>query len=159
MSSIRLHPTKGVNPHLTICAWCRKDLSIALPGADDGVYECRSCNRTHLGRHPETCPCGAGGYGNFVKVRTLEEGEKLNIGELCDDCLKKKKEHDAEVARGGIYWKCERCGSAGVIKAEAPISQNVRKQTGIEPPKPCGVKLDRADCPACSGDVQPPTGV
>jgi len=149
MGDLLLHQTKGVNPKLTICAWCGKDVSVALLGAHEGVYECRQCKRTHIGGRPKSCPCGARDYGNFVKTRNIGEYEKLNIGELCDDCSKKKEEHDRVVAEGGIYWKCAECHSAGVIKADAPLSKDVREQMGIQPPKPCGIEFDKAHCPVC----------
>jgi len=45
-----------------------------------------------------------------------------------------------------------KCGSEGAIKANASLAKEVRKQLGIEPPKPCGVELE--SCPACEENAK-----
>jgi len=166
--NLRLHSEKGVNPRLTICAWCGKDVSVALLGASDGVYKCTQCGQLSIGGRPgkdrpghlghSVCPkCEA--TDSYVLDRKIADYERLNLGELCDECLKKQKEHAEEVARGGIYWKCSVCGSSSVIKAEHSLSGAVRKKLGIEVPNPCGVEFDQGHCPVCRGDVTPPEEV
>lgn len=150
MSSIRLHHEKGLNPKLTCCRNCRKDVGIALPGADDGVYQClsSSCGIRSIGRpRDNSCPkCR-----NSIRLeRRLDEFEKLYI-ELCPDCEAKEDACAAEVKKGGVFWKCKDCGSAGALKAEVPLAKAVRKQSGIATPNPIGIEFSKEEmCPVCS---------
>jgi hypothetical protein len=127
-------------------------VGIALLGAHDGVHQCRNCKRNHIGGRPKKCECGAQDYSCFVKTRTLDDYEKLAC-EVCDECKKEQEMLRAEVAAGGIYWKCSDCRQNGVIKASAELSGMVRKQLKVDAPDPCGVEFSKKDCPAgCSKD-------
>jgi hypothetical protein len=76
----------------------------------------------------------------------IGENEKLP-GSLCEACEKEVAEHAAEVAAGGVYFRCEACGATGVVKADAPLAAQARKGLGIPAPKPCGVEA--GSCPNC----------
>jgi len=146
---LRLHNEKGVNPRLTVCRNCGKDVGVALLGAIESIYECSHCRAHCIGGRPAYDVCTACGFhGGFTFVRKVEEQEKLPV-ELCDDCKKNEEACAAAVAEGGVYWKCSSCGSQGAIKSTAPLAQAVRKQAGIETPKPVGVEFSESDCPVC----------
>ena len=146
--SIQLHPEKGLNPHLTICPQCGKDgPELLLLGAVDKVYKCTTCNMTFIGK-PQGGRCPKCCVQVFFD-RNIEEGERLPGG-LCDDCLELNEQVEKIVKEGGIHWKCKKCGSAGAIKAEAPLAKAVREQLNIPPPDPCGVAFTEAECPVCS---------
>lgn len=159
MSHITLHKERGVNPRLTICTWCHKDVGLVLLGAREHIYRCTNCSQVSIGGRPGTpgnCVCPkCDRHDTYVQDRKIGEHEKINLGELCDDCAKKRAEHEAEVAAGGIYWRCDVCHSAGVLRATAELSKDVRKKLGIEPPKPCGVAFDKETCPVCAQAEKP----
>ncbi|MBF0553240.1 MAG: hypothetical protein HQK96_01640 [Nitrospirae bacterium] len=103
----------------------------------------------------EPCPrCGAGKdkdrYASHFEVieRNAEAPMKMSGG-LCPKCDKMRKDADLEVSKGGIYWKCDKCGSTGAVKATSELSKNIRKKMKIEPPNPCGVVLLPEQCPVC----------
>lgn len=159
--SIRLHPEKGLNPRLCICPWCGEDNGeIALVGVEDKKYKCRNCGQQWIGKR--RCPnCEvAGEY-----LGRLEEGEKLTGG-LCDKCKEKEADMIKAVEEGGIYWKCEKCGSTGAFSAKKKLSteisgsaevdvypddivSRVRKALNV-PDGPCGITFN-GDCPVCQG--------
>ncbi len=145
MSGIRLHPTKGVNPHLGVCPRCGGDNGeIALVGANDGIYVCHRCKQRHVGRPKECAQCG---HWDFTKTGELGENERIPTG-LCKSCETEVAEHKKVVASGGVYFKCSDCGVSGAIRPNA-FTEAVRKQAGVATPAPVGVEFSKADCPAC----------
>lgn len=145
---IRLHPTKGVNPKMTVCRGCGKDVGIALIGAEDWIYKCKDCGANFIGRPDPGVPCRKE-HHTIEKVREIGEHEKLPI-ELCDECAKKEEAAANAVKEGGVFWRCTDCGSNGAILAESPMAIAVRKQLNIKAPNPCGVEFSKKDCPVCS---------
>ena len=145
-NSISLHKIKGLNPHLSICYKCGKDNGeIILLGNNDSLNRCNNCDIQQIGRGKCT-NCEA---NNWSFIRNIDEEEKLPWN-LCKECESEKKEHEAIVADGGIYWKCSNCNSNGVIKKTSPICQEVRRQMNIDLPNPCGVEFTSKECPICS---------
>jgi len=162
MSTIYLHPTKGVNPRLTICRNCGKDVGVALLGSREGLYTCTSCGTHSIGGRPgkdrpghlgsSICPkCEAS--DSYVRERSIEDGEKLPI-ELCDECKKLEDDTAQMVREGGVYFKCAKCGSAGAIKGTHELAIEVRKKLEVEAPKPCGIEFDEKTCPVCTGALK-----
>ena len=148
MVSIPLHPEKGVNPRVIVCANCGTSTGIAMMGRRDKVWKCLSCNLHHIGGKPETgkCHCGA---DNFEDKGSLPDNAQIPC-DLCDDCMAKEQACVEEVEKGGVYWRCLDCKSTGAIKAEAATAKEVRKAHGIPSPAPCGVEVTKDDCPVCS---------
>lgn len=107
--SIKLHPKHGLAPALTICPKCGKDTNeIALLGS--------TCNTVMRNLHEASngalgSPEGYKEYGH----------NKIIASEPCDECKEKQKACDDEVKRGGVYWKCNKCGSEGAIKVLSDI--------------------------------------
>lgn len=157
MPSIPLHPELGVNPKLTVCAHCGKEMDeLILLGAHTSIYGCRVCGVNHIGGKPKGLKCLCGAYNNFERVGEVGEHDKLPASRLCDDCQRKQDECDQVVADGGILWRCADCGSAGAIKPSSGLAQAVREKHGPKftegpPYKPCGVEFTKDDCPCCCG--------
>jgi len=143
--ALRLHQEKGVNPRITVCKQCGKDVGVALLGSNESVYECNNCGVNHIGGRPKECPCGE--RYQFTKKRNIGDTEKLPV-ELCDSCKEEAELHNKLVEEGGIYWRCAKCRSHGVVKKESELSKKVRAELTCEPPALCEVEFD-GDCPAC----------
>ncbi len=146
-NDIPLHPEKGVNPHMTVCPGCGKEGDeIILVGANNCVLECQACNKKQLGkkRARKCLTCGA---QELHFVREMDDTERLPS--LCEECADMEKKAADAVKEGGVFWKCKDCGAGGAIMAESELAQNVRKELDMEPPKPCGIELSKANCPAC----------
>jgi len=157
--SIRLHSKLGVNPRLTFCPQCGGETNeLLLLGATNKVYRCTDpkCNTPHIGSPPKGFCQRCGRAVKFE--RELDDWEKLP-GSICDACQAKNKAVDEEVAKGGIYWRCKDCGSAGAIRAGHPLAEQVREQMNLQPPAPCGVELTKEPCkglacPVCGPEAQ-----
>lgn len=148
MSSIKLHPEKGVNPKLTYCPRCGgPGRELILVGADEGVYKCSSCEITVFGYGHGTCPSCKKSHV-LKRERMIGEHEKLPGG-LCEKCEKEEAEHKAIVEAGGVYFRCVDCGVSGVIKATAPVAQVARAELKVPTPGLCGVEFTKNDCPKC----------
>ena len=145
--SIRLHKEKFLNPHLTFCPRCGGDgPDLLLLGAVDKVYRCLKCGMLHIG-YPKGKICQKCS-GDVEFERKLDDHERLP-GNWCDACEKEAKEHEEIVDAGGIYFKCADCKVEGVLKP-SEYTELVRKQIGVEAPKPCGIEYTKGDCPVCS---------
>jgi len=148
MSQVTLHPTKGVNPHLTICSRCGADSGVILLGVKDYTSTCDSCGMIHIGgtNNGKCQKCRS----TSLTRKPIQEHEKIP-GIICHACEEKQKECDAEVKAGGIYWKCKDCHSTGALKASSELVMHVRNHFGIKAPAPCGVEFSKDDCPVCGG--------
>ena len=157
MGGVLLHDEKGVNPRITTCRGCGKDVGLILLGRKEGIYKCTNCNAVWIGgRSMRDKKCCSNPHTSFE--RKIGENEKLPIG-LCDDCAKAQSDADAAVAAGGIYWKCSKCHSEGAIRLHEGtegIIKDVRERLEV-PEGPCGLEFDgEPNCPICSGDVPSP---
>ncbi len=145
---MRLHPKKGLNPHLTVCPRCGKDgPELLLLGAVNKIYKCTPCNTYFIGK-----PDGGACPKCCVQVqfdRDIHDNEHLP-GDHCDECKEELEVFNKVVEEGGIFWKCDDCKQTGVIKAANPLSKAVRKKMEIAAPKPCGVAFTKKECPACN---------
>lgn len=157
--SLRLHKTKGVNPRLTCCRNCGKDVGVALLGASESVFKCSRCDMKSIGGRPRKnrpghlgerqCP-GCGAHDSYVRDGVVGEYDKIPDG-LCTECEETEAACAEVVREGGIFWKCSKCGSAGAIRASAPLAAMVREQMDIAAPDPVGVDFEGdSNCPVCS---------
>jgi len=148
MSRITLHPAKGLNPKMTICASCGKDVGLVLLGNKNKKAICRDCGLVHygesnFGRKPlRKCKSCKSTNLEFALI----EEERLPI-EMCDECAEQQKIFNEEIARGGVYFMCEGCKAQGVIKADTDFAKNFREEYDLPAPFPAGVKF--IDCPQC----------
>lgn len=153
MTHIPLHPTRGVNTHLTMCSRCGCDMDeLILLGANEHIMKCDRCGVRSIGGRPkgDVCPeCEQ--RTTWHRDGTVGEHDRLPASQLCEACKLELDNMRAIVTAGGIYWRCSDCGANGAISPEAGMSSAVRRQMGIEPPDPCGVEFSRDDCPACTG--------
>lgn len=146
--TIRLHSTKGVNPHLTECVRCGREIGIILLGVHDHKYTCDKCKCVHYGGYSSTCAhCKT--KSTFTK-KEIGDSEKIPGG-LCDSCEAKQKACDEEVEAGGVYIRCEDCGMQGALGAEHPLSAEVRAKGAM------GLTLTKDECPECARLAQEAT--
>lgn len=150
---MQLHPKLGVNPKLTVCVHCGKEMDeLVFVGAHTSVFRCDGCGVNHIGGLPRNrrCHCGS---RSFTKAGEIGEHDRLPASRLCDECQAKQDETDRAVAEGGVYWRCVVCGSAGAIKSTSEYALAIRQAHGEEftkaPYKPCGVEFDKDNCPVC----------
>ena len=149
MGGITLHPEKGVNPHITCCKGCGKDIGLALVGINNRVITCGTCGVNNVAaKFGDKCGGCGGRLSSRDKWRELEEHEKIPDG-LCDECQEEVEKHKAIVQAGGVYWKCSSCNAKGVIK-RSEYSLEVKRAMGLEEDAMCGVMFSKLDCPACS---------
>jgi len=157
MSSIELHPEKGVNPKMTYCTRCGGETSeLILVGRRDYVETCRDCGMACFGgRQPkkEHDKSGCRSSGGWEK-RPIGENERLPSTGVCSSCETELNEHVEIVAAGGIYFKCEACPATGVIRPSSGLAKKVREAhemsdavDGVFPS--CGVAFDSKNCPVC----------
>jgi hypothetical protein len=84
-----------------------------------------------------------------VKVGEIGENDRLPASEPCDACKAEIAEHKRLVAEGGVYWRCLKCGSEGVIK-DSEFAQNIRKMSNHPAPEPVGIEFNGPpQCPTC----------
>lgn len=161
--SIRISAKHGVNPTIFVCEWCGRDTNtLGLVGSCSKL-KCRNCGTIIFGSSAEPCPkCGKGGrqlgdryggggmyHGDFeVLERDTEVPMHIAQG-LCDECDAKRKAADDEVAKGGVYWKCSKCGSKGAVKAGTKLAIAVREKMKIAAPNKYGVEFH--ECSVCKG--------
>lgn len=144
---IRLHKTLGLNPRLTVCYVCGKELAdIALLGDQNFLWHCNDCDINFIGKE-KTRKCVQCKRTHIERVRELDKFEKIPLG-LCEQCQKLKDEAAKAVAEGGVYWHCKTCGSSGALTRDNPIAPLVRESLQVRPPEPCGVEV--SNCPACA---------
>lgn len=153
---ITLHPTKGVNPRLTICPRCGKDgPELILMGTRDYYVTCPSCGmRGYGGFEDGRCPkCKA-----YASERTPIGDHERIPGSLCQECKDEIKLHRELVEAGGVYWSCKDCHGEGVIKGTSDFAKHFRAHAeGGKYKDPVngkypaiGVAFDKTNCPACS---------
>lgn len=141
---IRLHPKLGLNPHMTYCPRCGGEgRDLILLGARDYIDKCCDCGIMLIGGGP--CPKHPG--RRTERVRSIEEHEKLP-GSACEACEKDLAAQEAEVAAGGVYFRCDCGAKGGVILAQHALAADARAQLKIAAPAPCGVSIP--ECPSCA---------
>ena len=142
---IRLHKTKGVNAHMTVCPRCGKDGdSIVLLGAEDKKYLCSECDAVNYGLSKgKSCNRCGSTYVSYLGI--VEDYEKVPA--LCKACEDELETFHKEIKQGGVFFRCTKCGAEGVIKGDSDLAIATRLHTGIKAPKPVGIELN--DCPNC----------
>jgi len=142
---IPLSTKYGVKPAIGTCQRCGKENGEILLLGKINEYECTTCRFIAIARHrgelPHECPkCKS--YDSFVSNGEYE-GRRMP-SDLCDECKKTDEECKAEVAKGGVPWKCAYCHSAGVIKAESGFAKEWQKEH-----PGAGFELTKNNCPVC----------
>ena len=151
MSDIILHPTKGVNAHLTKCVQCGEDgQDLLMLGRVNKIYKCNACNAENLD-HVQPAKCARCGERGLKFVRELDDGERIPSG-LCKKCEDEAALHRKEVEAGGVYFQCKSCGARGVIKAATGYAKKLRAHLNKPAPEAFGVELE--ECPNCHGNGQ-----
>lgn len=143
---MRLHPEKGVNPRMTFCQRCGGDSPvIILLGAVESKYKHR-CGQIYFGTPgaKDYCPkCKDPARDGLENIGNIGEHERLPGG-LCDKCEAEVKALNAEVALGGVLFKCRDCPATGVVKHDSEFAKDWQsKHPGV------GREFSKRDCPAC----------
>jgi hypothetical protein len=135
----------GINPSIEICPMCGKETGNIILLGRCNKYICQDCRKfIYSSALPKCCPCGS----SRVKLKEVDVKAPMRIpGRICEDCKKTLEEQGAMVRQGGVYFKCRKCGTTGVIRPGHIISLLTRHKMGICAPKPCGIELE--DCPKC----------
>jgi len=145
-ASIRLHPEKGLNPHLAICPRCGKDNGeIVLLGAHCKEYICKDCGQTHIGRQDKCMNCGS--FHSLRYAGEIGDHEKIPTN-LCKECEEELDSFKKIVDDGGIYFRCIACHANGVIPKTHSVVALVREKLNL-PTGPCGIEVEKKDCPVC----------
>ncbi len=151
-NSIKLHPEKGLNPIMTFCERCHESDSIIIAGrAITAAYkgtcpDCETvvyCTSNVLDNTPREqeakCPCG-----RYLTCTRISDHEPIPYG-LCQKCQDELAVFEAEVAAGGVYFKCKGCKISGVIKADSELAIRVRQHANIMAPEPVGLEFNECD--------------
>ncbi len=146
---IPLHPTRGLDPHLTTCPLCGGDHEDLVVG-----HTLRAIIRKYGDPSFETTSYYTKGHRRafelqiqnqdrslyVAKSHELEDGEKVVSSEPCRKCSEELKTQLDLVKAGGVFFRCDECKREGVIKASA-YTHAVREKAGILPPEPVGVQF------------------
>ena len=148
MSTIPLDKGKGLSPHMMACERCGDHYGLtigALRQAKDSKGVTHICMKGKTSKHPHPV---------VTDWTPVEKGTVITNG-LCTACEEQLTRFDQEVSMGGIFFKCRCCTTTGVIKADAPLAQMVRKQMNIQAPDPCGVEFDNCEEHTPDGSIDP----
>lgn len=146
MSMIPLHPTRALDPHLTYCPRCGGDTDEITVGHLWKVKTSKGWlyfNRGELRKALVSAGFNAHAY-NLTDAIDVKENERVPSPTLCNNCQKEMVEFKKEVEAGGVYFRCTKCLTHGVIKAGTTMAVAVREAHGIPAPGECGIEFD--DC-------------
>ena len=154
MSSIKVSKEHGVNPTMAVCARCGKDTGELLLLGRCNEYTCNDCGAQTYGLLKKGTKCKQCASMRLRKTGTdIEAPMHLKLG-LCKECVDRDKEHAALVRQGGVYWRCQACGSFGVIRPGTGMAIAARHTAQIAAPKPVGVDFTPQECPVCTERMQ-----
>lgn len=144
--SLHLQEQKAFGVSMVVCERCKKPTGeILLLGPADH-FVCNDCGTHGLGKGRSVCSrCGSTSLSiverNVVPPKYIANG-------FCKECKAELAHHDALVRQGGVYWKCQKCGSTGVVQPGTLPALTTRHRLGIVAPKPCGMVI--SCCPVCA---------
>lgn len=145
---------------LGFCPRCGCEVDKVVDQELEKKRRCPSCGAIYYGlpeklgraRACRNCQCL---YDRHTwKLVPTEEWERLPIKQPCDKCKHELHMMELVVKRGGIYWRCEKCGNSGVLSEHSKISKQVRELAKTPAPASIGLDLEPEQCPVCSGTVQ-----
>jgi rubrerythrin len=149
--SILISKKHGVNPTITMCRLCGEETGEIMLLGECNEYKCSACGSTTFGRmadNKKKCPqCGSSRIDMIAS--DVKAPMQLKSGGICEKCKAIDIEHAALVRQGGVYWRCQTCGSAGVIRPGTKFALMVRHTTQIVAPNPVGVDFTSEECPVC----------
>jgi len=141
--------------HTMMCNYCGKILerTIEIKDGENIKHQCPKCGIfivAETGRK-ECYKCGT----ELTEIGKIDDLEK--IGTICQNCqervAKQIKEHSEIVKEGGIYFRCLKCKTNGVIRPHNKLCQEVREKLGAPIPEACGIEIESCynceDKPCC----------
>lgn len=144
--SVKLDPEKGVNPRGTICPKCRREGPQIMMGVSDHFGICPACKTMNIGLAPGESTC-RDCSGKLIEVGPIPADALLP--HYCPACAEDIATSKKMVSEGGVIWECRDCHNSGAFGGEHPISLLTRQETNCPSPEPCGVTLDKQNCPVC----------
>lgn len=145
--NIPVSKTHGVNPTIGLCPNCNKENGeIVLVGRSNKA-KCTKCNKTIYGLD-QRCPECNGSLR--IEAFDVAVPQHITGKSLCKTCQNNQIEMETEINNGGIPWKCEDCGSTGVIKASSEFAIQFKKDHPDH-----GVIFNQNSCPRCGPGLQP----
>lgn len=152
--SVLLSKKHGLNPTMALCRLCGKETGEILLLGKCNKYKCSDCGFVLYGRlTPENKTCTQCGSQLESLAFDIAAPMQLRSMGLCEECTAKMEEHAALVRQGGIYWRCQTCGSSGIIRPGTKFALMVRHKTQIVAPNPVGVDFTSEECPTCQAKI------
>jgi len=143
MASIPVDKERGIDPHMAYCVRCNEDNGLTLGVLVKTVDDHGDTHYTQRGStskfNRERSKHGLPELYNWETV--TDPSERIPSG-LCDKCENEIDSFTEEVAKGGIYFKCAKCPTTGVLKHDCNLAKGVREQMGIEAPNPVGIEFE-----------------
>lgn len=139
----------GVNPTMALCERCGKETGELLLLGRCNEYACRECGAKTYGRLKKDAKCSqCGSFTLYMTGQDVEAPMHLKHG-VCEECRDRDEEHATMVRQGGVYWRCETCGSTGVVRPGSGLALVTRHHAQIAAPKPVGIDFGPDQCPVC----------
>jgi len=137
--------------HETFCPRCGKETDeLVRVDSSCKVVECPRCGKkTYSDERDINCEFCFSSLKD-ASWRELEPWERVP-GSVCSNCKEMVRRAMLEVARGGVYFHCLKCGREGTIVARSAVARHARTVLGAPPPEPVTILL-REGCPLCSAE-------
>ena len=135
MTKIPIDKERGIDPHVITCTRCGKEhglsLGVLMEGTDaEGNKHYKNKGDYKYDRdHP---------YIGWEEI--TDPTRKIAMG-ICTDCEDQLAKFDEELAKGGIFFKCEQCTTTGMIIGSHPLAIATRLQLAVVAPNPVGVEF------------------
>lgn len=148
--TIPLHPTRGIDPHMSICPRCGGDGEELILG-DLRKAEVNGTGQYVYANRGKTSEAGQDLEKQGVIINrhdlhweAVEEHERVPASRPCNKCEADIEMQEGLVKAGGVYFRCTVCHCEGVIK-DNEFTRDIRKNAGVEAPKPIGVEFDNCE--------------
>jgi len=120
MGDIRLHPTLGVNPRITMCPMCCRDSGLVLLGIHNYYDTCSDCDSVVYGGINNRSPCPKCGSKHRKDRTYLDEHQQhVPVPVICSECQGYMKDNIALILAEKTEAGMKRLGIMAWIREEA----------------------------------------